>query len=298
MAVSSKFYLTTAIDYSNGDPHIGHAFEKIGADCIARYRRLRGQDVHFVIGMDENAQNVVQAAEAAGTDPQAWVDQIAGKFRAAWDELGISSNDFIRTTEPRHSRGVQALLTRIQQAGHIYEGTYEGFYCVGCESFKLEKDLVDGQCPLHPTRQIQWVKEPNFFFRLSAFGPRLLELYEKNPDFVRPRAKLNEIRNVVASGLQDLSVSRARLPWGIPWPGAPEHTIYVWFDALINYLAATGFPDPGFEALWPADLHIVGPDIIRFHAAIWPAMLMAAGLDVPGGVWSHGWVNLAGARFS
>ena len=296
--MSDRFYLTTAIDYSNGEPHVGHAFEKIGADCIARYRRLRGQRVRFCIGMDENAQNVAQAAEAAGVAPAAWIDRIADAFRTAWGELGISQDDFIRTVEPRHARAVHEVLKRIEQAGHIYRGDYEGYYCVGCESFKLEKDLVDGQCPIHPTRKIQWVKEPNFFFRLSSFGPRLLQLYDERPDFVRPKSKLHEIRNVVAAGLQDLSVSRTRIPWGIPWPGDPSHTVYVWFDALINYLASTGFPDPQYADWWPADLHIVGPDIVRFHAAIWPAMLMAAGLEVPGGVWSHGWVNFSGARFS
>jgi methionyl-tRNA synthetase len=296
--VAERFYLTTAIDYSNGEPHVGHAFEKIGADCIARYRRLRGQQVRLCIGMDENAQNVAQAAQAAGMDPTAWADRIADAFRSAWRELAISNDDFIRTIEPRHHRAVHELLNRIQRAGHIYEGVYEGFYCVGCEAFKLEKDLVNGQCPLHPTRTIQWVKEPNYFFRLSSFGPQLLRLYEERPAFVRPPAKLHEIRNVVAGGLQDLSVSRTRLPWGIPWPGDPGHTVYVWFDALINYLSSTGFPDPGYEDWWPADLHVIGPDIVRFHAAIWPAMLLAAGIDVPRGVWSHGWINLSGARFS
>jgi methionyl-tRNA synthetase len=296
--VSERFYITTAIDYSNGEPHLGHAFEKIGADGIARYRRLRGDRVHFVVGMDENAQNVAQAAEAAGAAPQTWVDGIAAKFREAWHELAISHDDFIRTTEPRHRRAVEELLARVQRAGHIYPGVYEGYYCVGCEAFKREKDLVDGQCPLHPTRKIQWLKEPNFFFRLSAFGPRLLELYRSNPDFVRPLAKLNEIRNVVEGGLQDVSASRTRLPWGIPWPGTPSHTVYVWFDAVINYLSATGFPDPPYTEWWPATLHVIGPDIIRFHAAMWPAMLMAAGLEVPSGVWSHGWINFSGARFS
>ena len=241
--MSERFYLTTAIDYSNGEPHIGHAFEKIGADCIARYRRLRGQRVRFCIGMDENAQNVAQAAQAAGADPTTWADRIAAAFRAAWRELAISNDDFIRTIEPRHHRAVHELLSRIQHAGHIYEGVYEGFYCVGCEAFKLDKDLVDGQCPLHPTRKIQWVKEPNYFFRLSSFGPQLLRLYEEHPEFVRPPAKRHEITNVVAGGLQDLSVSRARLPWGIPWPEDPDHTVYVWFDALLNYCTAVRYGD-------------------------------------------------------
>jgi len=295
----NKFYLTTAIDYANGEPHLGHAFEKIGADCIARYRRLRGDRVHFVIGMDEHGQKVAQAAEEAGVAPQAWVDEIAVRFAAAWTELSLSHDDFIRTTEPRHHRTVQELFRRIQANGHIYEGIYKGYYCVGCEGFKLEKDLdAQGRCPIHPSREIKWVEEPNFFFRLSAFSPWLLDRYAADPSFVRPKAKMNEIRNVVTDGLQDISVSRARVPWGIPWPDDETHTVYVWFEALINYLSATGFPDPSYTSLWPADLHVIGPDIVRFHAAMWPAMLDAAGLEPPRGVWSHGWINSQGERFS
>jgi methionyl-tRNA synthetase len=295
-----KFYITTAIDYSNGEPHLGHAYEKIGADCIARYRRLRGDDVHFVIGMDEHGQKVAQTAEAAGVDPQIWVDRIAESFEAAWDELGISHTDFIRTTQKRHRNAVEELFRRIQRAGHLSEGTYRGYYCVGCEGFKLEKDLEDGQCPLHRTRDIKWLEEANYFFEIGRFRDALLQLYDERPDFVEPRAKYNEIRNVVADWTTDqqLSVSRSRVPWGIPWPDDPDHTVYVWFDALINYLSATGFPTDGFEATWPADVHVIGPDILRFHAAMWPTMLMAADLPVPHKVWCHGWVNTGGARFS
>jgi methionyl-tRNA synthetase len=299
VTTNRRFYLTTAIDYANGEPHLGHAFEKIGADCVARYHRLRGEQVHFVIGMDEHGQKVAQAADEAGVSPQTWVDGIAERFREAWRELTISHDDFIRTTEPRHARAVQELFRRIRDRGHVYQGVYRGYYCVGCEAFKLEKDLDEaGRCPIHPTLEIKWVEEPNFFFRLSSFGPWLLERYRGNPEFVRPRAKLNEIRNVVEEGLQDISVSRARVPWGIPWPDDPEHTVYVWFEALINYLSATGFPEAGYERRWPADIHIIGPDIVRFHAALWPAMLHAAGLEPPQGVWCHGWVNTQGARFS
>ncbi len=248
--------------------------------------------------MDENGQNVAQAAEKAGVSPQVWVDAIAGKFQDAWRALAISHDDFIRTTEPRHVAGVRELLERIRAGGHIYEGTYAGHYCVGCENFKREKELVDGRCPEHPTLELRWVEEPNFFFRLSSFRDRLLALYEAHPRFLQPPERMNEMRNVLVEGLEDISVSRARLPWGIPFPGAPGHTVYVWFDALINYLSATGFPAAGYERLWPADLHIIGPDITRFHGVIWPAMLMAAGVDVPRAVWSHGWMTFGGARFS
>jgi methionyl-tRNA synthetase len=301
--VGDKFYITTAIDYSNGEPHMGHAFEKIGADCIARYRRLRGQQVYFVIGMDEHGWKVAQAAEEQGTDPQSWVDGIAEKFVAAWQELSISHTDFIRTTEERHKRTVTALWHRIQDAGYVEPGVYSGYYCVGCEAFKLEKDLDDGKCPEHPTREIKWVEEPNLFFKAGAFKQQLLEYYEPRDDdndFVRPRAKLREIRNVVAEWDADyaMSASRANVPWGITWPGDEAHTVYVWFEALINYLSATGFPDAGYDSMWPADLHVIGPDILRFHAAFWPAMLMAADLPVPGGIWCHGWVKISESRFS
>jgi methionyl-tRNA synthetase len=293
-----KFYLTTAIDYSNGEPHLGHAYEKIGADCIARYRRLAGDEVHFAVGLDENSQNVVQAAEKAGLEPRAWVDLMAGKFRATWERLAISHDDFIRTTEPRHAAAVTALLERIRAAGHVYEGVYRGYYCTGCEAYKRDKDLVDGRCPLHPTLELSWLEEPNFFFRLSGFRDALLAHYDRHPAFVRPPERMNEIRRLVEEGLEDISVSRARLAWGIPFPGAPGHTVYVWIDALINYLSVTGFPAGGYERLWPADLHVIGPDITRFHCVIWPAMLMAAGVAVPRVVWSHGWMTFGGARFS
>jgi methionyl-tRNA synthetase len=293
-----KFYLTTAIDYSNGDPHLGHAYEKIGADCIARYRRLVGDAVHFVIGLDENSLNVVQAAEKAGVPPQQWVDHIATTFHTAWERLAISHDDFIRTTEPRHAAAVRALLERIRVAGHVYEGVYRGYYCVGCEAYKRDKDLTDGRCPLHPTLDLKWLEEPNFFFRLSAFRDRLLAHFDAHPDFLRPPERMHEMRNVLEEGLDDISISRARQPWGIPFPAAEGQTVYVWFDALINYLSATGYPAADYERLWPADLHIIGPDITRFHCVIWPAMLMAAGVSVPRAVWSHGWMTFGGARFS
>jgi methionyl-tRNA synthetase len=299
--VTTSFYLTTAIDYSNGEPHLGHAYEKIGADCMARYRRLRGDRVSFVIGMDEHGQKVAQSADAAGVDPQDWVDGIAEKFEAAWRELQISNTDFIRTTDDRHETAVKELFRRIQHAGHVSEGVYGGHYCVGCEAFKLDRDLGDdGQCPLHPTRKITWVEEPNYFFHIGRFRQALLDHYDANPNFVQPRAKLNEVYNVVSDWTQEqtVSVSRSRVPWGIPWPDDPDHVVYVWFEALINYLSATGYPGADHTDMWPADVHVIGPDIVRFHAAWWPAMLMAAGLEVPKQIWCHGWINTQGARFS
>jgi methionyl-tRNA synthetase len=298
--VTNKYYVTTAIDYSNGEPHLGHAYEKLGADCVSRYRRLRGDDVYFSIGMDEHGQKVAQSAEEAGQEPQAWVDDIAAQFQAAWKELDISHDAFIRTTAPQHERAVAELFRRIQRGGYISEGVYAGYYCVGCEGFKADKDLVDGQCPTHPTREIKWVEEPNYFFAIGKFRRRLLDLYEGHPEFIRPQSKFNEIYNVVEGWTEDqkISVSRARVPWGIPWPDDPDHVVYVWFEALINYLSVTGFPTAGYDAIWPADVHVIGPDIVRFHAAMWPAMLMAADVEIPKQIWCHGWVNVGGSRFS
>ena len=295
----TRYYLTTAIDYSNGEPHLGHAFEKIGADVIARYRRARGDDVHFVIGMDEHGQKVAQEAVHLETTPQALVDAMAERFETAWTELGISHDDFIRTTEPRHREAVQALLERIKAAGDdFYLGRYEGFYCVGCEAFKKEEELIDGRCPIHPTREIVWTEEENYFFRLSAYRDRLLEHIDRHPEFVQPSSRRNEILRLLEGGLEDVSASRQGLPWGVPFPGAEGHTVYVWFDALPNYISAIGFPHEQYETWWPADLHIIGKDITRFHCVIWPAMLMSAGLELPATVWAHGFVSAGSGKLS
>ena len=301
MTTNHKFYITTAIDYPNGVPHLGHAFEKTGADCIARYRRLCGDAVQFVVGMDEHAQKVAQAADEAGVERHQWIDDTAAEFRNVWREMEISNTDFIRTTEERHRIAVEEIFRRIQRAGYLTEGVYKGHYCIGCEGYKLDKDLDEnGQCSLHPTRKVTWLEEPNYFFQIGKLRDRLLRLYEDHPDFVQPKPKYNEIVNVVRDWTEDqtISVSRARLPWGIPWPDDPDHTVYVWFDALINYLSATGFPEDRYAETWPADVHVIGPDILRFHAAMWPAMLMAADLPVPTKVWCHGWVKTGGERFS
>ncbi len=297
-----QFYITTAIDYANGDPHLGHAFEKIGADAIARFHRLRGDDVHFLIGMDEHGQKVAQAAEAAGVTPQELVDRVAERFQAMWARLAISNDQFIRTTAAHHKTGVQALIRRIAERDPdaFYERTYEGWYCVGCEAFKGEAEIEVGRCLLHPTRELQWVEERNWFFRLSRYADFLKRHLAEHPEFVAPESRRNEILALLEGGLEDVSASRARFGWGVPFPlGAGEpQTTYVWFDALPNYLTATGFPDAGWEARWPAQLHVIGKDITRFHCVIWPAMLEAAGLPLPGRVWAHGFVLLGGERFS
>ena len=301
----SRFYITTAIDYANGDPHIGHAFEKIGADVIARVHRQLGHEVHFMIGMDEHGQKVAQTAAAAGVSEQAFVDEIALHFQAMWATLQISNDQFIRTTSESHKAGVQALIERIfdRTPDAFFEKSYAGWYCVGCESFKTESEIADGHCVLHPTRELEWVEERNWFFRLSAYADRLRTLIESNPQFVQPSSRRNEILGLLDSGLEDVSASRSRNSWAVPFPrptsdGQAQAT-YVWFDALPNYLTGTGFPaDEGWATRWPAQVHVIGKDITRFHCVIWPAMLMAAGLPLPERVWGHGFVLLGGERFS
>src|SRR2546429_1350926 len=295
-----KFYLTTAIDYSNGDPHLGHALEKIGADCIAGYHRLRGDDVHFLMGMDEHSQSVIQAAAGGGVTPQAWVDRMAATFADHWRRLECSNDDWIRTTEPRHIRGVVALLERIQQRrpDDLFVAEYEGLYCTGCEEFKTPAQIANGHCIEHPTLTLVPVKEENHFFRLTAYRDAVLERIRSGALRVEPEIRRNEVRRLLEAGLQDVSISRQRLPWGIPFPGDAEQTVYVWFDAVINYLSATGFPDPRYERLWPADLHVIGKGITRFHCTLWPAMLLAAGIELPRQVWAHGYVHWEGVKMS
>jgi methionyl-tRNA synthetase len=300
----SRYFLTTAIDYANGAPHIGHAYEKIGADAIARYRRLRGDDVHFLIGMDEHGQKVEQTAAQQDVSPQSLVDSLAATFSTMWDRLGISRDQFIRTTDPMHKAGVAALIERIfaRNPDDFYEKAYEGWYCVGCESFKQDAEIVDGKCVLHPTRTLEWVQERNWFFRLSRYEDFLRAHLTTHPEFLQPESRRNEMLALIDRGLEDVSASRSRLKWGIPFPrplstGEPQ-TTYVWFDALPNYLTATGFPEGDWAERWPAQLHIVGKDITRFHTIIWPAMLKSAELPLPARVWGHGFVLLGGERFS
>lgn len=295
-----RYYLTTAIDYVNSRPHLGTAYEKIAADVIARYKRLTGFDVRFLMGNDEHSQNVFRQASEAGLAPTAYCDQMEQEFRQAWRSLDISFDDFIRTTQPRHRHGVTELAARLHDAGEIYQGTYEGWYCVGCEAFKQDKDLVNGRCPLHPQIEPQWLKEDNYFFRLSKYQQPLLEHFARHPEFIQPDVRRNEILRLIESGLEDVSVSRAGQSWGIPLPFDARSVVYVWFDALINYASAVGYgSDPAlFEQWWPADLHVIGKDITRFHAVIWPAMLMAANLPLPKRIFGHGFMTKDGQRMS
>jgi methionyl-tRNA synthetase len=300
MSDATPFYITTAIDYPNSRPHIGTAFEKIGADVQARFRRMEKLAVHFQMGNDENTIKVSQRALELGVDPEAYVDDMAGQFKEVWRALEVSFDDFIQTSEERHRLGCQKFIHAVNDAGDIYKKLYTGLYCTGCESFKTEKELVDGRCPLHPSVPLREVEEENYFFQLSSFRERLLAHYDAHPDFIQPESRRNEIVNLVETGLQDVSISRRGFTWGIPVPFDPEQTIYVWFDALLNYITAVGYgTDPArFARLWPADVHVIGKDITRFHCALWPAMLMSAGLPLPKQVFAHGFVYNKGAKIS
>jgi methionyl-tRNA synthetase len=297
--VPPKFYLTTAIDYVNSRPHLGTAYEKIAADCLARAHRRLGYDVLFVMGNDEHSTNVERSARAEGLAPRDYADRMEGVFRDAWERLDVSYDDFIRTSEPRHRAAVLELVRRVKANGWIRRDKYSGLYCEGCEAFYTEKDLVDGKCPNHGTVP-RWVEEENWFFALSAFGDRLLEHIRAHPDFVRPETRRNEIVAFLEGGVSDVSISRAGASWGIEFPDDPGHVVYVWFDALTNYLAAAGFgtDEASYAKWWPADVHVVGKDITRFHCVIWPAMLMAAGLPVPRTVFGHGFIYHSGEKMS
>lgn len=295
----ARFYLTTAIDYVNSRPHLGTAYEKITADVIARYFRLSGVETHFVMGNDEHSQNVYKRARERGLDPLAYCDEMETIFREVWGRLEISFDDFIRTTQERHKVAVQRMAQRCLDNGDVYQGFYEGWYCVSCEAFKQEKDLVEGNCPIHLTKP-EWIREKNYFFRLSAYRDRLLAHFAAHPEFLQPESRRNEILRLLEAGLEDISISRAGQSWGIPLPFDPDSVAYVWFDALINYAAAVGYgsDDASFATWWPAGLHIVGKDITRFHAVVWPAMLMSAGEALPERIFAHGFVNFKGVRMS
>ena len=297
--MKDTFYVTTPIYYINDVPHIGHAYTTVAADVLARWRRAHGQKVMFLTGTDEHGQKVARAAEAGGLDPQAWTDRIVERWKATWAELDIAYDDFIRTTEERHVGAVQRLWQRLYDQGDVYLDSYEGLYCVACEQFYTPEELVDGNCPIHGT-PVDVVREENYFFRISKYADRLLEHYRAHPEFVRPETRLREVVSFVEQGLQDLSISRSSFTWGVPIPWDPDHVMYVWVDALQNYLTAAGWDADleRFGRVWPADYHFVGKDILRFHAVTWPAILLAAGLPLPRTVQAHGWLLVGGEKMS
>ncbi len=294
-----RYYITTAIDYVNSRPHIGTAFEKIAADVLARYHRFKGDDTFFAMGNDEHSLNVEKEARKQGLEPLAYCDEMEGQFTEIWQSLSLSYDRFIRTTDPDHAKAVGELFRRIEARGDIYKDVYSGLYCVSCENFYQEKDLADGLCPVHKTKPEQ-IEEENYFFKLSAYADKLLAHIEADENFIRPEIRKNEIVNVIKSGLIDVSVSRSTRGWGIPLPSDDSHVVYVWFDALINYITAAGFPgdEEKFKRYWPADVHVIGKDITRFHCIIWPAMLMSAGIELPRTVYAHGFITVDGQKIS
>jgi methionyl-tRNA synthetase len=303
MTAARPYFLTTPIYYVNDLPHLGHAYTTVACDALARFMRLDGYRVKFLTGSDEHGQKVEQSARAAGIAPQEFCDRISPAWREMTQLLNISNDDFIRTTEPRHVRGVEALWQELERRGEIYLGRFAGWYAVRDEAFYAESELIDGPGgkKVAPTgADVEWLEEENYFFRLSAWQDRLLEFYETHPDAVAPRSRRNEVISFVKSGLNDLSISRTSFSWGVPVPGNPKHVVYVWLDALINYITALGYPDIGGEyaTFWPADLHMVGKDIVRFHSVYWPAFLMAAGLEPPRRVFAHGWWTVEGQKMS
>lgn len=297
--MKKKFYITTAIDYVNSLPHVGTAYEKIGADVLARWHRLLGDEVRFQMGNDEHSVNVERAAKEKGLAPKVYCDEMRGQFEKIWKSLDVSYDGFIQTSNPKHEDGVKKFLKKIMDRGDIRKQLYEGWYCESCEAFLTEKDLVEGLCPNHKSKP-KWLSEENYFFTLSKYRERLMEHISKNPQFILPEARRNEILALLKEGLQDISVSRSSFEWGIKIPGDPDHVIYVWFDALINYITAVGYgwDEKEFKKWWPAEMHVIGKDITRFHCVIWPAMLMSAGIELPKTVFGHGFVYLRGEKMS
>jgi len=294
-----KFYLTTPIYYVNARPHIGHTYTTVVGDAIARYRRMLGDEVVFLTGTDEHGQKIERSAKAACMEPQKFVDRIANEYRSLWDSLDLRYDRFIRTTEWRHERAVHNLLCKARDAGYIYKGTYEGLYCVSDELY-VDDPTAEGKCPLCG-RELEKISEENYYFKLSAFADRLLELYNRpGMPFVQPESRRNEVISFVKGGLRDLSVSRTSIKWGIPWPDDDKHVVYVWYDALTSYMSGVGYGDDElqFEKMWPADLHLIGKEILRFHAVYWPAFLMAADEPLPHRVVAHGWWTFEGEKMS
>ncbi len=299
MKGKNTYYITTPIYYPSDNLHIGHAYTTVAADCLARFKRMQGYDVFYLTGTDEHGQKIEKVAIDNGKTPLEYVDGIVKGIRELWKTLLISNNDFIRTTEKRHEEVVQTLFRKVYEQGDIYISEYEGWYCTPCETFFTERQLVDGKCP-DCNREVELLKEESYFFNMSKYAPRLLEYIETHPDFIQPESRRNEVINFIKSGLDDLCVSRTTFKWGVPVPFNNKHVVYVWFDALINYLSAIGFLDDRekFTRYWPADVHLMAKDILRFHAIIWPAMLMAMGLPLPKKVFAHGWIMLEGGKMS
>lgn len=314
--MTKKLYITTPIYYVNSVPHIGHAYTTIAQDVLARYKRQKGFDVRFLTGTDEHGANIEKSAAAAGVTPKEWTDQVSAKYKELWKTLNISYDDFIRTTDAKHEQVVQAIFEKLLKSGDIYLGSYSGKYCLSCEQYYNDSEILEGNlCPVHK-RPLTEVHEETYFFKLSRYEKPLLKYYEEHPEFLSPKTRANEIINFVKGGLQDLSVTRTKVAWGIRVPSNPKHTIYVWFDALINYISAAGYGTlicedktlheaqlkqigaEKFEDLWPADLHMVGKEIFRFHTVIWPAVLMALGLPLPKKVFAHGWWTVEGEKMS
>ncbi|MCC6704562.1 MAG: methionine--tRNA ligase [Thermomicrobiales bacterium] len=301
---AKSFYITTAIDYPNGAPHIGHSMEKVAADVMARFHRLLGDDVAFTMGLDENSQHIVTAAKTAGIETGPFTDEMDRVFRASWDALQISRSSWVRTTEPRHTVASQELFSRALANGDIYKSTYAGWYCPNCNNYYTEDELVDGRCPNHPSITPEWLEEENYFFALSKYSDFLRDHIAANPEFITPSTWTAEVMGLIESGLRDFSVSRRvkpdTEPWGVPVPGDPEHVLYVWFDALTTYLTGIGFPEDGGTSgrYWPADSQVIGKDILRFHTLYWPAMLASAGLPLPRRIAIHGFMTLEGRRIS
>ena len=293
------YYITTPIYYPSSNLHIGHTYCTVMADAMARFKRLCGYDVHFLTGTDEHGQKIETLAEAKGVTPQAYVDEIVEGIKKLWETMEISYDDFIRTTEPRHVKRVQAIFMKMYENGDIYKGEYEGLYCTPCESFWTESQLVNGCCP-DCGRPVTAAKEEAYFFKLSKYADKLLELFETNPSFLQPESRRNEMISFIKQGLDDLCISRSTFDWGIPVPIDEKHVIYVWLDALTNYITALGYPDDPelYNKYWPANVHLVGKEIVRFHSIIWPAMLMSAGLPLPKQVLGHGWLLLGGEKVS
>jgi methionyl-tRNA synthetase len=286
-----KYYITTPIFYPNSSPHIGTAYTTIAADAFARYHRMKGHDVYFLTGTDENAQKIVRTAEEKGMDPKAYVDGVVERFKALWDELDISHDDFIRTTEERHHKVVKEIFTKLYEQGDIYKSEYQGWYCTPCETFWTENKLVEGKCPNSDCgREVELLKEESYFFKLSKYQDALLKHIKENPEFIQPISRRNEMIKFIEGGLEDLCVSRTTFQWGIQVPFNPNHVVYVWLDALINYISALGYPDGElYKKYWPAEVHLMGKDIVRFHAVIWPIILLALGVPLPKVVYGHGW---------